>query len=177
MLGELLKPSVTDEDCLLLTIFLINLEAATLCFCNDVEHELPLESAEHSEEEVALRQAACWRAAPLREGTCLTLGPSWHPHRGSSLRALDIEGFPVWSPHSVWDVASSQQRCHAWMTTLFQTSKGGRHWLFSMGLVWHMLTLLSHVSVKVFLRSETGKQVFGFSLLHAWSFDHWEFTV
>ena len=56
MLSELLQPGVTDEDRLLLGIFLINLITATLGFSNDVEHELPLEGAQHSEEEVALRE-------------------------------------------------------------------------------------------------------------------------
>ena len=54
MLCELLHPGVTDEDRLLLGILLIDLEAPTLSLSNDVKHELSLEGAEHSEEEVSL---------------------------------------------------------------------------------------------------------------------------
>ena len=56
MLSELLQPGVTDEDRLLLGILLINLIAATLGFGDYIKHELALEGAEHSEEEVSLRQ-------------------------------------------------------------------------------------------------------------------------
>ena len=95
MLGELLKPGITDEDSLFLLILLIDLEATTRGLSDDINHVLPLEGAQHSEEEVSLRQLVRARAAPWMEGTYKVLDPSWRPHKGSSLRALDIEGSPA----------------------------------------------------------------------------------
>lgn len=56
MLGELLQPGITDEDSLFLLILLIDLEATTRGLSDDINHVLPLEGAQHSEEEVPLRQ-------------------------------------------------------------------------------------------------------------------------
>ncbi len=56
MLGELLQPGITNEDSLFLLILLIDLEATTRGLSDDINHVLPLEGAQHSEEEVSFRQ-------------------------------------------------------------------------------------------------------------------------
>ena len=45
MLSELLQPGLTDEDRLLLGILLIDFEAASRGFSDDINHVLPLEGA------------------------------------------------------------------------------------------------------------------------------------
>ena len=100
-------------------------------------------------------QAACLRAVPLLGGICSAQGLAWRLDRGSSPRFPHMQESRVWWLHFASEEAFCLKGCPAWSQPLFHAWMVGTHSLNHYYLSWLALTLLSHIAVEVFLRSET----------------------